>query len=510
MNRPLSTSALSVKASATLLLTGAADFLLFGQPQGVSLSIFGCLLVAALAATHPGPAAAHARLAWIAMAVATLLPLVENISTMSISIALFGLSACALSISGRLRRNPADIARRVIALLVASPLRLPRDIIRSRNVAAKMHSTGAGLAGIAIWTLPVVLGAVFFILFGVANPVIDYWISLIDLRVVFRFFDIWRIAFWLAVLALTWALLRPRLPKWPSWLSFTAAATGARPQSGKKAPTALAHLIFGKAAILRALLVFNVLFAVQTILDGSYLWAGAALPNGLTYASYAHRGAYPLIVTALLAAIFVLIAMRPGSEMSADRRIRGLVYAWIAQNVMLVISSILRLDLYIGVYSLTYWRVAAFIWMGLVAAGLILIMARIALRQTNGWLLSANLLALSAVLYACCFINFAAIIADYNVKHSREMNGGELALDLWYLHSLGQAAIPAFDLLLENAPDADTTMKQAIRAKRASQASEFLARQRNWRAWTFRNWRLARYLDSHPEPAWPSMRLPGP
>ena len=35
-------------------------------------------------------------------------------------------------------------------------------------------------------------------------------------------------------------------------------------------------------------------------------------PTASTYAAYAHRGAYPLIATALLAAGFVLVAMRPG------------------------------------------------------------------------------------------------------------------------------------------------------------------------------------------------------
>ncbi len=96
----------------------------------------------------------------------------------------------------------------------------------------------------------------------------------------------------------------------------------------------------------------------------------------MTHAAYAHRGAYPLIVTALLAAACRLITMRPGSETSGDRLIRALVYLWTAQNIVLVISSILRLDLYVSIYSLTYWRVAAFIWMGLVAVGLVLIMAR--------------------------------------------------------------------------------------------------------------------------------------
>ena len=45
--------------------------------------------------------------------------------------------------------------------------------------------------------------------------------------------------------------------------------------------------------------VFNALFAVQSVSDLAYLWGGMRLPEGLSYADYAHRGAYPLIVTAL-------------------------------------------------------------------------------------------------------------------------------------------------------------------------------------------------------------------
>ncbi len=68
--------------------------------------------------------------------------------------------------------------------------------------------------------------------------------------------------------------------------------------------------------------------------------------------------------------------MRPGGAAEQSKVIRPLVYLWVAQNVMLVISSILRLDLYVQTYLLTYWRVAAFIWMLLVAAGLLFIVAQ--------------------------------------------------------------------------------------------------------------------------------------
>ncbi len=493
---------LSAKAGAALLLTGAADFLFFEQPVGISLVLFGCLMVAALAAAHPEAAARAARL-HAAIAAAALLPLVENVSVVSAAVAVSGLSAFALSVSGRLRSGPANIARQVAALLATAPFRLPRDVMRSRKAAARALHPHARFSAIAVWTLPVVLGTVFLLLFGVANPVIDYWISLIDPWLVLDLLDAWRIAFWLAVAALVWALLRPRLPKWLHRLPVRPAALIAPARPGRT-PGAFRDLIFGRAAILRALVVFNALFAVQTVLDGSYLWAGVALPNGLTYASYAHRGAYPLIVTALLAAIFVLVTMRPDGEMSANRPIRVLVYLWIAQNVVLVVSSMLRLDLYVGVYSLTYWRVAAFIWMGLVGAGLVLIMARIALRQGNDWLLDANLLTLSAVLYACCFVNFATIIADYNVAHSREVDGKGGTLDLGYLASLGPSAIPAMDFLLSSVGGADPVMDRTVRAGRVYEKAVFLDRRRNWRSWTFRDWRLARYLDSHPEPVQPA------
>ena len=180
---------------------------------------------------------------------------------------------------------------------------------------------------------------------------------------------------------------------------------------------------FGVTTILRSLILFNLLFAVQTVLDVVYLWGNAKLPADISYASYAHRGAYPLILTALLAAGFVLAAMRPGGPAEKSAVIRPLVYLWVAQNVLLVASSILRLDLYVQIYLLTWWRIAAFIWMLLVAFGLLLIVARIALNRSNGWLISANLITLTATLYVCSLVNFAALIADYNVSHSREASG---------------------------------------------------------------------------------------
>jgi hypothetical protein len=366
------------------------------------------------------------------------------------------------------------------------------------------------LAKAAVWVMPLGLGAVFLALFGIANPVIEYWLSLVDLLSLLERVDLARLVFWIVMLAGVWAFLRPRLPRFSSAPRPASPGLAAVPPAiDPMAATAIEELFFGRAAILRALVVFNLLFAVQTLLDLAFLWGGVALPEDMTYAAYAHRGAYPLIVTALLAAGFVLAAMRPGSATSEAPLIRRLVYLFVAQNILLVVSSILRLDLYVGVYALTYWRVAAFVWMGLVAAGLVLIIARIGLAKSNEWLLSANLLTLSAALYACSFINFAALIANYNVDHSFEMTGQGVALDISYLRSLGPAAFPAIDRFLDRRDLTDTNATIELSGMRAGDEIWFRRTQQNWRAWTLRNKRLARYLDSRPTPSpaptWPTM-----
>jgi hypothetical protein len=481
-----------------VLLAALADFFFYEQPVGITFFLFGVTLAAAAAALQLS--ALSVRGLWLGLAalLVGLLPLVENVSALSIAIGLAAMAVFVLSLVGRLRRGLASVAGQLALFLLSAPFRFVHDLFRWRKAARRLGGRRVRLAAIAVWIMPLTLGAVFLALFGASNPVIEYWLSLIDLVALFDLIQLPRLAFWLLVLAGVWVFLRPRLPRFlrrmaplalpiPAWVTTT------------RATKAVEDIIFGKAAILRALVVFNILFAMQTALDATYLWGGIALPDGLTYAAYAHRGAYPLIVTALPAAGFVLAALRPGSTTSGDPLIRRLVYVWVAQNIILVISSILRLDLYIGVYALTYWRVAAFVWMGLVAAGLALIIARIALEKSNEWLLSANLLTLSVTLYACAFINFAALVANYNVEHSFEMTGQGTKLDFWYLRSLGPSAWPALDRFLEHQARTNAASVPSYRelARLLGQdEARYRAAQENWRAWSIRDWRLLRTLDT--------------
>jgi len=206
---------------------------------------------------------------------------------------------------------------------------------------------------------------------------------------------------------------------------------------------------------------------------------GAALPEGMTAAEYAHRGAYPLLVTALLAGGFALAARPFAAE---DRRLRMLLLLWLAQNVALTISALLRLELYVEAFGLTYLRLHSAIWMGLVAAGLGLTGWQVWRGLPNGWLLLRTVGLGVGVLYAACFVNFAAIIAAENLKRP--------TYDAGYVCSLGPTAMGAIQAsgrdVVVQFPDGVGSVWCALSPPQID----------GWRDWGFRDWRVRRYLDA--------------
>jgi hypothetical protein len=272
------------------------------------------------------------------------------------------------------------------------------------------------------------------------------------------------------VLTLAWSLLRPRRRR-------VLPAGKARP-AAEVAGVSI-------ASVTLSLIVFNALFALQNGLDAVILWGGAGLPAGLTLAEYAHRGAYPLIATALLAGLFVLVALDPRRPTAKVPLIRILVVLWVGQNLFLVASSILRTLDYVQAYSLTRLRIAALVWMGLVGLGLVLICWRMLRGRSGAWLINANAAAALVVLVAACGIDLGAVAAAWNVRHARELGGQGPELDVCYLRRLGPSALVS----LVEAERASTSPELTDRLAWAREWTliDLRARQADWRAWTPRD-----------------------
>jgi hypothetical protein len=479
--------------AATLALVGVVDLLLFRHEPGLSLAVLVAAVAAGIVLTATRPISSKSLAITIVVTVLAALPLIETPSLPGLFCALVALSVLSLTLSGRLPARLTTLPWKLFGFAFLAPFRWLED-----GVQLLAHKSGTGMGRsivrqVVIWLVPVGCALVFVCLFSSANPLIETVLAKLDPSFLEQFADPERVVLWVVVAVMVWPLLIPRLFQ-KRRLKAISADVVSRPEG----------LLFGSAAILRSLIVFNAIFAVQTALDLTYLWGGVALPQGMTFADYAHRGAYPLIATALLAGAFVLAAMRPGGAGEKNRLIRWLVYAWIAQNIMLCVSSLLRLDLYVDVYSLTELRIAAGIWMALVAVGLALILARIALRRNNAWLVAGNCLALLITLYTCAFVDFSAVIANFNVDHSAAIGAEGQILDLAYLRALGPTTLPALDRFMANgtenpAPDC-LYDSDGVCWDGASTRTELIRRFRHrdtdWRAWSFRDWRLEQYLSA--------------
>ncbi|HEX2511720.1 MAG TPA: DUF4173 domain-containing protein [Xanthobacteraceae bacterium] len=493
---PSYTSAVTVEGRKILIVLAVAafaDWLFFRHPVGISIAVFLAAIAGATSVANPFRASPKESAIAVGILLAGLAPLALRTSLLACLVGVAATAYAALVIADPDRGGGwrARIAKS-LWLLVDGSWQGFADVAAITRRPMQGPSGSVLSTTLAGWIVPVALGGVFVLLFAEANPLIDNWLARIDLRNWFSAVDPPRVFFWLVTGLLVWPFLFLRGYSTLRKHLFDQFEPEFLPDH--RVSVAPSILAIDRSMVVRSLVIFNLLFAVQTGLDIVYLWGGAALPHGMSYATYAHRGAYPLILTALLAAAFVLATMRPGSDTERSHLVRGLVYLWTGQNVVLVISSILRLDLYVEVYSLTCLRVAAFIWMGLVATGLMLIAARIALQRSNMWLVRSNLASLGIVLYVCSFVNFPSVIAGYNVTHSREMSGQGVKLDEAYLSSLGPQAIPAFDRWFDVSP---VITAQAL-GWRNSAAREHVQNQQNWRAWTYRNATLARYLRERP------------
>lgn len=464
------------KIATTILLVLLADLLLLDEPAGWTIGLFSAVVMGAILLHNPGLLQMRQVKIISGLTAGLCLAAVNQPSTLNITFLALGLASLAIADCSAWHRNALLWAESMAQFALSLIHKLYYDCRLWRSVAKCQPDSGKLVFILKGWLLPTGFAIAFIFLFIQANPVIDNWVADIDLGKLVEYLTFERFIFWILCTSVVWAFIHPvvielnRASHHSNWRSVTD--------------------LFRQDAVTPSLILFNLLFSLQTIMDGIFLLGGATLPEGVTFAGYAHRGAYPLVIAALLAGLFVLIAFRPGSNVPQTRILRIMVYLWIGQTILLVGSSIWRMTLYVEVYSLTYLRLAAFIGMGLIACGLSWIIARIVWQRSNLWLINANALTVLAVLYVCCFIPFGSIIAHYNTRHNIEIAGNGYMLDLGYLHRIGADALPALEWYQEHLPHANSNRAKYTLQMRNAIFSELQTM--SWREWTWQRHRITR------------------
>jgi len=481
MNHAQEQYQLGGRATACLLLAGVADLLFYREEFGWTAGVFAFAVLFAILFFNRRLTQSNANKVIISINIALVLALIENPSGLTITLSALGITSICLSSHPGWIHSAWLWLKGIFSFWAQNALRALIDVKLFKYLFQEEENPGRMSFQLKNWILPLALSLIFVALFAGANPILIRWLELINWDWIAEWFTFERILFWFLIIILCWPLLQPK---------FRMRQHAMR-DDGFKGVRDLIRFLFSKESILYSLVLFNLLFSVQTSMDLIYLWGGTALPAGMSYAEYAHRGAYPLIATALLAGAFVLVALRPGSETEAMPPIRYLVYFWIGQNIFLVISSIWRTALYIEEYSLTYLRLAALVWMGLVALGLAWLILRIVWTRSNIWLFNINGVTLLMVLMMCTFINIGGVIAQFNVQHCKEVNGRGLALDLKYLEEIGTASLPALNWFQQQGSPYNYKMSRVIKLEKTLR-NTLRQEVRDWRTWTFRSFRLSR------------------
>jgi len=469
----------SPQITALFVLILLGDQLFWGHTPGLSLAIFAWCIFAA--ACLERSARRNLRNASLVLLLATL-PVLEHVQLLSLLFLMAGLlSAVALlqmPSEAESREFGPWLATAVFRLLKSAATKPLTDsaawvrTLRARVMPPNQSSRHTLGAFIRNWAFP--MGGVLVLgsLLVSANPVLEHMLVRmfqieLDLFVLLR-----RVLFWIGMALLIWPVLTAPVPNKPT--AITALNLNA-------------SRFLNAGSVFRALILFNGMLAVQSVMDLSILIGGAALPEGMSHATYAHRGAYPLLVTALLAGAFALAA-RP--FLGQHPALKPLLLLWLVQNVLLTLSAAFRLNLYIDTFGLTYLRIYALIWMGLVAVGLLLVAWQVQRGRTSAWLMLRAALLAVGTLYACAFVNFAALIATDTLSRAVEPDTA-VQTDWVYLCGLGHMAAKAISTQMAQRPTLHVP-DRAVRCVHPAPTDP------NWREWDFRTARVNGYLAGNP------------
>ncbi|MBY0403439.1 MAG: DUF4173 domain-containing protein [Cyanobacteria bacterium] len=379
------------------------------------------------------------------------------------------------------------------------------------------------------------LGGVFLVLFQWANPVIAHWVQTIDWECIEKsiaeWMDLPKLICLLTVFCICWRLYRPISQRVknrfiPIFKGYCAVSPGGNnPFQNVTSSQRKSYFL------IVAVVLFNGMFACQTGLDLYYLLFNHALPEGITYAEYAHQGAYPLLVCTLISGAFIL-AVFTSERSKAPHPMHQItmvgVGVWIFQNILLVGSAAWRNYQYIEIYSMTHLRLFAMIWMGLIALGFCWLMLRFILNYNNRWWLQMNAMTVWWVFYGCCFCDFNGFIAQYNINQNfeghhkvdyssrRPVDSHDFskeiltpALDVEYMETtLGVESLPAVIHYLSHTslPDEasgynnSSKLFEYQRMTRLYQVlkQQLAEEQKDWRSWNYQKWLLSNLYWENP------------
>jgi hypothetical protein len=287
---------------------------------------------------------------------------------------------------------------------------------------------------------------------------------------------------------------------WPSTglpAGATAAASTAAWPAAAGARAQPVPLRLGAIEAATVLVVVDLLFAVFVVLQLAYLFGGRDTLSlaGLTYAEYARRGFFELVLVALLAGMLVVTLDTIAAKRS--RLLLGASLALLGLTAVVLLSALLRLRLYQEAYGWTELRfvvLTAILWLGVAIA----IAAVLLTTARTRWILHALGIAVLVTVAGMNVMGPQAFVAQRNLDRAIDPSlvppGGRTGLDARYLSELGDEAIEPIVDAWSVLPIADRAALTPVLRRRDDELANDPALQ-GWPAWNLTRERAREALD---------------
>lgn len=191
-------------------------------------------------------------------------------------------------------------------------------------------------------------------------------------------------------------------------------------------------------------------YTIFVFIQFRYLFAGASLPNNLSYAEYARHGFFELLFLSFINIALILFTVYFTREKTYDKNnkyaviTKGLMIYLCTVTVILLISSFYRMVLYNSEFGLTRLRILVIIFLMFEFIGLILTFYYIIKPKFN-------IIAVYSVICLIFYLTINMINIDYIIaKRNIDMFLSQGSTDYYYLSYLSADAAPQIKRLLNS------------------------------------------------------------
>lgn len=293
-----------------------------------------------------------------------------------------------------------------------------REPILPKPIVKEGRQRPVGLIYARIALIPLLLFAVFFLLFSAGNSIFRQWSNSAFGRFYKIFEDIspvYLLFMCFGLLLVRWIFIKKRKLR----LELDARNYLKRGASRRKkfSITGLKHEYLAAIMIFGSL---NLLLLLVNFIDVKWVWFQFYVPEQFSLKEFVHEGVGWLILSLIISVALVFYFFRQNLNFYPNNKwLRALAQVWIFQNLILTASVALRTFHYIGFHGLANGRIALLFLLIVVAFALVLLSVKVQ-QKRNAAFTIRWVSAFSLMLMACsAVINWDAHIARFNLAHGQ-------------------------------------------------------------------------------------------